>query len=117
MSSIPLICFGKRREIAARMSEGLAPEFTYIAILNEWTTDSDDSKAALKILIQHLHPAPAGIIVGSAFDESQQQAIKSFAEENQLGFVAVPIGYLRDHGAEETLKWCKNALLKEFGNE
>ena len=76
-----------------------------------------ESRNALQTLIKCLHPSPAGIIVGGAFDNTQKQEIQAVAKDHNLQFVAVPYMYMRDHTPEELLEWCSNALMKEFGIE
>lgn len=73
-----------------------------------------ESRNTLRRLIKHLHPSPAGVIGGGGFNEDQKEGIKSVAREHGLRFVGVPYMYMRDHGPEETLQWCRNTLLKEF---
>jgi hypothetical protein len=114
MSAIPLIAFGARRQFAESVSEAIAPTFTFTAVVSEWIIGSDESKNTLKTLIKHLHPPPAGIIVGGGFDDNQKEEIRAIAQEHGLRFVRVPYMYMKDHSPEETLQWCRNALLKEF---
>ena len=115
MAPITLICYGKHREIAEKMSQGLEPEFTFTAVILDWKEGSEDSKHDLEVLIRALRPAPAAIVVGSAFNEVQQKEIEKVAQEHHLPFIGLTQDYLKEHGPEKTLQWCRDALRKEFG--
>jgi hypothetical protein len=110
-----LICFGLNRDIAEKMSTGIAPLFRFAAIVSEWEVGSSESKDVLNILIKHLNPAPRGVIVGGAFNEEQRAEIKHIVDAHGLKYIAVPATFLQEHGPAATLQWGREALEKEFG--
>jgi hypothetical protein len=112
-----LICYGARRAIAESISIALAPKFTFTAIVSEWTINSESDKLILTTLLKHLHPPPAGVLVGGAFDDAKKQNIKDVVDEYGLKFVGVPYMYMRDHSKEETMEWIRGKLGEEFGGQ
>ncbi|MCJ1382567.1 hypothetical protein MMC17_005680 [Xylographa soralifera] len=116
-SPIPLICFGRHRDLGQKMERILQPHFNYTAIM----TDYKDP-AALLALLENLNPTPRGVIIGGGFDGEMVHEVKDVVaawtqgreDAEKIPVITVPPGTFEAGGPPALAKWIKGELARVF---
>ncbi|MCJ1387174.1 hypothetical protein MMC18_000014 [Xylographa bjoerkii] len=116
-SPIPLICFGRHRDLGQRMEKALQPHFIYAAIV----TDYKDP-AVLLALLENLNPRPGGVIIGGGFGGEVTREVGTVVEAwtkgredvEKIPVMSVPPGTFEAGGPPALAKWIKDELARVF---
>ncbi|MCJ1438169.1 hypothetical protein MMC27_007556 [Xylographa pallens] len=116
-SAIPLICFGRHRDLGQKMERALQPHFNYTAIV----TDYKDP-AVLLALLENLNPSPRGVIIGGGFDGAMVREVQDAVEAwtgghediEKIPVMSVPPGTFEAGGPPALVKWIKGELARVF---
>ena len=116
-SPIPLICFGRHRDLGLKMEKTLQPHFNYAAIV----TDYKDP-AALLALLENLNPSPRGVIIGGGFDGGMVRKVQEVVEawtkghedSEKIPVMSVPPGTFEAGGPPALVKWIKGELARVY---
>ncbi|MCJ1292798.1 hypothetical protein MMC34_004351 [Xylographa carneopallida] len=116
-TSIPLICFGRHRDLGQKMEKTLQPHFNYAAILTDY-----ENPAAVLALLENLNPSPRGVIIGGGFDGEMVRQVKAVVEAwtkgredaDQIPVMSVPPGTFEAGGPPALVKWIKDELARVF---
>ncbi|KIW56120.1 hypothetical protein PV05_04803 [Exophiala xenobiotica] len=120
---IRLVCVGAHRTLALQLLEQLKPHYTYCAILTTVEPTRTYSPGNLNLVLDALHPAPAGVIVGGAFsDEEGEEIAKLVATKKTesgapMEFIKVPTGTIEGEGPAGLLRKVKELLYEKFGRQ
>jgi len=120
-SPIPLICFGRHRDLALKLEKSLAPHFHYPAIV----TDFGDL-SVLNTLLDTVNPPPRGVIIGGGMNEDEVGEVKRIVGgwndqgregEAEVPVVRVPAGTVEAGGPAGLVKWIQEELGRVYSVE
>ncbi|OAP63175.1 hypothetical protein AYL99_02402 [Fonsecaea erecta] len=119
-----LLCLGAHRDMALKLQTKLAPHFTWCAILTKIEPRRTYSLDNFALLLDTLHPAPEGVIVGGGFSDEEGEEMRRLVEARgragdgtPMRFVKVPSGTLERSGPEGLVGTIKELLGEAFGVE
>ncbi|MCJ1397987.1 hypothetical protein MMC11_001183 [Xylographa trunciseda] len=116
-SPIPLICFGRHRELGQKMEKTLQPHFSYSAIVTNYK-----DPAVLLALLDNLNPSPRGVIIGGGFNgdvvRGVGDAVEAWTRSHEgvemIPVMSVPAGTFEAGGPPALAGWIKGELARVF---